>query len=54
LLTLNPWAFALPAVATVCFVFFFIPALGRYLAGRYADEYSAWAARTPKLIPFLY
>ena len=53
-MTLNPWAFALPALAAAGFVFFFIPSLSGYLADRYGDEYAAWAARTPKLVPGLY
>ena len=54
LLTLNPWAFVLPALATVGFAFFFIPQLSAHLAGRYGDDYAAWAASTKKLIPFIY
>jgi len=54
LLTLNPWAFTLPALAALSFVFFFIPSLGAYLSERYGDEYDDWSARTKKLIPLLY
>jgi len=35
-------------------VFFFIPQLSAYLAGRYGDDYVAWAATTKRLIPFVY
>ena len=54
LLTLNPWAFVLPALATAGFIIFFIPQLSAYLAGRYGDDYTAWAVTTRKLIPFVY
>ncbi len=54
LLTLNPWAFLLPGLATAGFVFFFIPTLGRYLQARYGAAYERWSARTAKLVPRLY
>jgi protein-S-isoprenylcysteine O-methyltransferase Ste14 len=35
-------------------VFLNVPALDRYLAERYGEEFQAYAARTKKLIPFVY
>ena len=54
LLTANLWTLALPLAMGLSFAFFHIPGLDTYLAGRYGDEFSAYAARTKKLIPFVY
>jgi len=43
-----------PAVMICLFAFINVPAQDRYLAGRYGDEYAAYAARTARLIPFVY
>ncbi len=48
------WAFAIPALICALFVFVNIPMLDRYLAGRYAGEFPAYARRTKKLVPFVY
>jgi len=54
LFTHNPWALALPLLMTGMFVFLHIPGLDAYLAERYGDAFTAYAARTKKLIPWLY
>jgi steroid 5-alpha reductase family enzyme len=45
---------AVPALMLLGFVFLNVPALDRYLAERYGEEFQAYAARTKKLIPFVY
>jgi protein-S-isoprenylcysteine O-methyltransferase Ste14 len=54
LLTASAWALILPVFMALSFVFFHIPGLDAYLAGRYGDEFRAYAARTKKFVPFLY
>jgi steroid 5-alpha reductase family enzyme len=54
LITGRALALAIPAITALSFVFGHAPALDRYLAGRYGDAYTRWAARTPRLIPWLY
>jgi hypothetical protein len=43
-----------PVLMLLGFVFVNIPALDRYLAERYGEDFGAYAARTKKLLPFLY
>lgn len=47
-------AFAIPVIMAVMFVFINIPMLDRYLAGRYGDEFERYAAKTARLVPFVY
>ena len=54
LLTISWLAFVIPLFMTVGFVFFHIPGLDAYLSQRYGTEFDAYAAKTAKLIPFLY
>ncbi len=54
LLTANLWALGLPILMASMFIFLHIPGLDTYLAGRYGDEFTAYAAKTKKLIPFVY
>ncbi len=54
LLTMTWWTFALPIAITAMFIFMHIPALDRYLAERYGEPFEQYAARTKKLIPFIY
>ena len=54
LLTTSWLAFAVPLFMTVSFVFFHIPGLDAYLSQRYGSEFDAYAAKTAKLIPFVY
>ena len=54
LLTMTWWAGALPVAITATFIFMHIPALDSYLEGRYGEPFKAYAAKTKKLIPFIY
>lgn len=53
-LTMNVWAIVIPVAAAAAFAFMFIPKLSAYLAGRYGDQYPAWARRTKRLFPYIY
>ena len=44
----------IPALMLLGFIFVHIPAQDRYLAERYGEAFRQYAARTRKLIPFLY
>lgn len=48
------WLLVLPFLMLLLFVFVNIPALDRHLAQHYGEDFNAYAARTNKLIPFLY
>lgn len=50
----SPWAACLPAAIAYGFAFHHVPELDAYLEGRYGDEFREWAARTPRLIPFVW
>jgi protein-S-isoprenylcysteine O-methyltransferase Ste14 len=54
LVTVSPWALIVPAFMFLGFVFTNIPALDRYLARKYGDEFAAYAERTKKFIPLVY
>lgn len=54
LLTGSLCALGLPLLMTLMFIFLHIPELDDYLAKRYGDEFTAYAAKTKKLIPFVY
>jgi steroid 5-alpha reductase family enzyme len=54
LLTRRWVLLVVPGLMLLGFVFLNIPALDRYLAERYGEAFRAYAARTKKLIPFLY
>jgi protein-S-isoprenylcysteine O-methyltransferase Ste14 len=54
LATGSPWSFAVPAFMAAGFLFANIPALDRYLARKYPDEFEVYAARTKKFIPFVF
>ncbi|MCG3268610.1 isoprenylcysteine carboxylmethyltransferase family protein [Yoonia sp. I 8.24] len=54
LLTASFLAWAIPTFVTLGFVFFHIPALDKYLSQRYGTEFDDYAAKTAKLIPFIY
>jgi protein-S-isoprenylcysteine O-methyltransferase Ste14 len=54
LLAANPFLLVVPFLMLLGFVFLNIPALDRYLADRYGDAFTQYAARTKKLIPFVY
>ncbi len=54
LLTGSLWALAVPIVMTLGFIFMHIPKLDKYLAERYDTQFSDYAAKTKKLIPWVY
>jgi protein-S-isoprenylcysteine O-methyltransferase Ste14 len=54
LLARSPWGALIVAFEVAGFVFVNIPQLSRYLEQRYGEDYRRWAARTPRLIPWLY
>ncbi|MVO18217.1 DUF1295 domain-containing protein [Parasedimentitalea huanghaiensis] len=54
ILTASAFALIIPIFVTLGFVFFHIPPLDTYLAGRYGEEFKAYAKRTAKFIPFVY
>ena len=54
LLTANLWALGLPLMMALMFIFLHIPGLDAYLAKRYGEEFTSYAAKTKKLIPFVY
>ena len=54
LATGSLWAFAIPAYMTAGFIFQHIPNLDAYLSKKYGAEFDDYAARTKKLIPFVY
>lgn len=48
------WAFIIPLLMLCFFAFYNVPMLDRYLAGHYGDQFTAYAGRTKRLIPFLW
>lgn len=50
----NPWGALIPLLLTLFFAFYNVPALDRYLAGRYGQEFEAYRKRTKRLIPFIW
>ena len=44
----------IPFIMTLSFIFFIIPRHDKYLATKYSDEFSEYASRTKKLIPWIY
>ncbi|NOG47513.1 MAG: DUF1295 domain-containing protein [Calditrichaeota bacterium] len=43
-----------PLAMALIFIFFIIPRLDKYLAGKYGTEFKEYAGRTKKLIPWIY
>ena len=54
LLTQSLWAFILPVVMTLGFIFFHIPMLDQYLLKRYEKDFEEYAKKTKKFIPYVY
>ncbi len=54
IVTASPWALLVPAFMALSFSFANIPALDRYLARKYAEDFEIYAASTKKFIPFVY
>ncbi|WP_029041071.1 DUF1295 domain-containing protein [Cucumibacter marinus] len=48
------WACAIPLLAVGFFAFYNVPMLDAHLAKRYGDQFTAYAARTKKLVPFVW
>ncbi|MBI1353153.1 MAG: DUF1295 domain-containing protein [Acidobacteria bacterium] len=48
------WAAAIPLVTLSFFVFYNIPLLDKHLAEHYGAQFDAYAARTKRLIPFVW
>lgn len=54
LLTSALWTLLLPLFMLLMFAFVHVPSLDAYLADRYGAEFEAYAARTRRLIPFVW
>lgn len=54
MLTATAWTAVLPVAMLGMFVGYHIPHLDAYLAERYGEEFERYAAKTKKLIPFIY
>ncbi|MGA7613751.1 MAG: DUF1295 domain-containing protein [Thermoanaerobaculia bacterium] len=50
----NLWLLIIPLLMFCGFAFLNAPALDRYLAEHYGEQYDSWAQRTPRLVPFLW
>lgn len=48
------WGAFIPLILAAFFIFSGIPALDKYLAKRYGTAFEAYAARTKKLVPFIW
>jgi steroid 5-alpha reductase family enzyme len=53
-LAASIFAWPVPIFITASFIWFHIPALDEYLAERYGKPFEAYAAKTAKLVPFIY
>ena len=51
LITGTAWALPVPLLVFCFFWFYNIPRLDEYLAGRYGEDFRAYAARTKKFVP---
>lgn len=54
ILAANPWAFLIPAFTASFFAFYNVPLLDRHLAAHYGAAFTDYAARTKRLIPFVW
>jgi steroid 5-alpha reductase family enzyme len=54
LITRSIWAFIIPFVMTMGFIFIHIPILDKYLEEKYGTQFDDYAKRTKKFIPFIY
>lgn len=54
ILAASIFAWPVPIFITISFVWFHIPALDAYLANRYGADFTNYAARTAKFVPFVY
>ncbi len=54
IITRNYYSIAIPTLLFCLFVFWNIPALDKYLAGKYKKQFDKYKKITKKLIPFIY
>lgn len=54
MLTHSWWAAIFPVLMTASFIWVHIPRLDAHLADHYGEQYDAYAARTKKLVPYVY
>lgn len=54
MVTHNVWAAIMPVLATLAFLFAFIPQLSKYLEGKYGDQYRDWSKKTARFFPYIY
>jgi len=54
IITRNYYSIAIPVLLFCLFTFWNIPALDKYLANRYKEQFEGYAKKTKKLIPFIY
>lgn len=54
LMTRSMWAFVPVVVTLVMFIMMHMPLLTRHMEDRYGDDWQTYAARTKRLIPFVY
>ena len=54
IVTRNIYSIAIPILLLCLFIFWNIPALDKYLAGKYKEQFTRYAEKTKKLIPFVY
>jgi protein-S-isoprenylcysteine O-methyltransferase Ste14 len=54
LMAQNPWGALIPIAIALFFAFGNIPMLDKHLAEHYGAQFSAYAARTKKLVPFIW
>ena len=54
LITGSAYAFVIPLLMASMFVFINIPMLDTYLASRYGEQFTDYARKTKKFIPFIY
>jgi steroid 5-alpha reductase family enzyme len=50
----NPWGAAIPPLLAAFFAFYNAPMLDAHLAEHYGSQFTAYAARTKRLIPFVW
>lgn len=53
-LTGSIWAFLVPILITIGFVFYHIPELDKYLKGKYKEQFIEYESKTKKFFPWVY
>ncbi len=54
IITRNYYSVAIPVLLFSMFAFWNIPALDKYLSGKYKEQFESYRKKTKKLIPFIY